>query len=88
MRPLVNYALVELDASPYNNIDVTAKKYDSTQTGILVEFGPNMKQEDRDILIGKRVYWKSMKDLDATFDNNGKKVAFIHVDDLVGYDES
>lgn len=88
MRPLANYILVELDSSPYSNIDVTAKQYDSTQTGVVVELASNFKQEDRDALIGKKAYWKAMKDLDATFEKDGKKFAFIHMEDMVGYDEA
>lgn len=83
MRPLPEYVLVELDNSPYSNIDVTAKKYDTTQTGIVLDYA-----EHSHIKAGCRIYWKAMKDLDATFDKDGKKVAFININDVVGYDEA
>lgn len=83
LRPLNGRLLVQLDSSEYGEILTTKKEYESTQSGIVIDSGDSPKGKD---LFGFRVFWLEYKDSDATFDYNGKKLAFIDYKDIVGYE--
>lgn len=94
LKPLPGRVLVEI-REQYNHVAVTQQKYDTRTSGVVVEMAYLWKKDDPltqdEIQIfypkpGQLVFWEEYKD-GAVIERNGKKYAFIKIDDLDGYED-
>lgn len=85
LKPLPGHALVEL-REEYEHLATAEKKYDTRTSGILkkINVTPNFKEAD--FVINTRVFWEEYKD-GKMIERDGKKYAFIKIEDLTGYED-
>jgi len=94
LKPLPGRILVELNEK-YEHVATTEQKYDTRTSGIcislnIVKLSSMDAKEMSDMyspLIGRRVFWEEYKD-GAVIERDGKKYAFIKVEDLDGYEDA
>lgn len=91
LKPLPGHVLVEL-RDTYEHIATTQQKYDTRTSGICISYVAylNNKAEldywDKHDPRNKRVFWEEYKD-GAVIEREGKKYAFIKLEDLTGYED-
>lgn len=96
LTPLPGRILVEL-CDRYEHVATTEQKYDTRTSGICIDVGPTpynlvgkVSPDEFDSaaqgLKGKRVFWEEYKD-GAVIEREGKKYAFIKIEDLDGYED-
>lgn len=93
LKPLPGHVLVEL-REKYEHVAVTEQKYDTKTSGICVAVGYVPREIANDVvelepylpIPGKRVFWEEYKD-GAVIERDGKKYAFIKIEDLDGYED-
>lgn len=83
LRPFAGRILVEI-REKYTHVATTAQKYDTKTSGTVAAVSDDDDFEYED-LIGKLVFWEEYKD-GAVIERDGKKYAFIKIDDLDGYE--
>lgn len=96
--PINASVLVELSKSPYGDIPVPDKKYDSRTEGKVIAISDTLQEKNRlanalpaphnqswDHLIGKTVYWEEYKD-GIRAEDGDKTYAFIKFEDIRGYE--
>lgn len=100
LKPLPGRILVEL-REKYEYVATTEQKYDTKTSGICVDFMIDNRtwvvhETDFDLgalrkfytaLKGKLVFWEEYKD-GAVIERDGKKYAFIKIEDLDGYEDA
>lgn len=98
LKPLPGRILVEL-REKYEYVATTEQKYDTKTSGICVDmelpyaflkdFPAQVLQaliSEMEKLKGKLVFWEEYKD-GAVIERDGKKYAFIKIEDLDGYED-
>lgn len=95
LKPLPGRILVEL-REKYQHVATAEQKYDTKTSGICLEYsykvGDNERLAANDIrtlytrIKGKLVFWEEYKD-GAVIERDGKKYAFIKIEDLDGYED-
>lgn len=88
MRPLSGYVLVQMDSSKYKHAITEEKKYDTSQTGVIVAVGDRDTADmfGEELQPGTKVFYRAFTDQDALFERDDKKFAFIKYKDIVGVD--
>lgn len=84
LTPLDGVVLVELGSSPFGNIPVPEKKYDSRTEGVIVALPVEKVGE---LQIGLKVFWEEYKDT-VRAKQDDKEYAFIKIEDIRGYEAS
>lgn len=79
LEPIGDTALVEVSPS-YKYAVTPDQRYSSATSGKVISVG----NDDYDMLVGKLAYWEEYKDGTRT-ELNGKKYAFIKLEDIRGY---
>ena len=92
LKPLPGRVLVEI-REKYQNVATPDQKYDTKTSGILLDFlvdngiwsihNVDFEQNFYGDKIGSLVFWEEYKD-GATIERDGKKYAFIKIEDLDG----
>lgn len=93
LKPLPGRVLVEI-REKYAHVAMTEQKYDTKTSGICLKFYRVFKSEDDnptlhnlyDNLPGKLVFWQEYKE-GQIIERDGKKYAFIKIEDLDGYED-
>lgn len=99
LKPLPGRVLVEI-REKYQNVATPDQKYDTKTSGVLLDFLLDNRawaihKADFDLgalrefysgKIGKLVFWEEYKD-GAIIERDGKKYAFIKIEDLDGYED-
>lgn len=96
LKPLPGRILVEL-REKYQHVATADQKYDTKTSGICIEAAavighpyPAMLASDVETcyvsLKGKLVFWEEYKD-GAVIERDGKKYAFVKIEDLDGYED-
>ncbi len=98
LKPLPGRILVEL-REKYEHVATAEQKYDTKTSGIcvasasIVLMHTNLPlevaqayDEGMDNMVGKLVFWEEYKD-GAVIERDGKKYAFIKIEDLDGYED-
>lgn len=95
LKPLPGRVLVEI-REKYEHVTMTEQKYDTKTSGIFLRFiidGRTLSDSERktvrtfyDGLVNKIVFWEEYKD-GAVIERDGKKYAFIKIEDLDGYED-
>jgi hypothetical protein len=91
LKPLPGRILVEL-REKYAHVATTEQKYDTKTSGICIDyFLPDNASDDlkhlfNDTVLMKLVFWEEYKD-GAIIERDGKKYAFIKIEDLDGYED-
>jgi co-chaperonin GroES (HSP10) len=88
LKPLPGRILVEL-VDKYTHVATTEQKYDTNTAGICIKVHTlgTESYEDRYFEIpGKLVFFEEYK-AHATIERDGKKYAFVKIEDLDGYED-
>lgn len=92
LKPLPGRVLVEI-REKYQNVATPDQKYDTKTSGICINVGypygntTRMESEIQYVsLVDKLVFWEEYKD-GAIIERDGKKYAFIKIEDLDGYED-
>lgn len=94
LKPLPGRVLVEI-REKYAHVATTEQKYDTKTSGICVDiyFDNHLGEWTMDDIecsylrvMGKLVFWEQYKD-GAIIERDGKKYAFIKIEDLDGYED-
>ena len=81
--PMSDYILVRLGES-YQNIKVPSKVYETKSNGIVEKVATDLLHS-HEHLVGRRVFWQE-EVAGAPIDRDGVQYAFVHIDDLQGYE--
>lgn len=73
---------VKLDTSPYQTISTEKGEFDSSNTGLVVDFGQYPELEDAHII------WQQFKEKETTFTHEGDQYAIIEYEYIRGVDEA
>lgn len=84
LKPLPGRVLVEI-REKYSHVATTEQKYDTKTSGICVAVGPPDHSYEK-FIKNRLVFWEEYKD-GATIERDGKKYAFIKIEDLDGYED-
>lgn len=85
LTPLPGRVLVELPET-YQNVVAPDQKYATKTSGICVAVARDAEPAHYE-LTGRLVFWEEYKD-GATIERDGKKYAFIKIEDLDGYEQT
>lgn len=74
----------------YSHVATTEQKYDTKTSGVCLKYAAEkpipQKNGVYDYLLGKLVFWEEYKN-SAIIERDGKKYAFIKIEDLDGYED-
>jgi co-chaperonin GroES (HSP10) len=95
LKPLPGRVLVEL-RDKYEHVAVTEEKYQTLTSGVCIDwFAPTGHKDPETIAVldtiynhlpGKLLFWESYRE-GETITRDGKKYAFIKLEDIAGYED-
>jgi co-chaperonin GroES (HSP10) len=95
LEPLPGRVLVEI-REKYSHVATTEQKYDTKTSGICIDwFAPMGHKDEESIAVlntvyehlpGKLVFWQEYRE-GAIIERDGKKYAFIKIEDLDGWED-
>lgn len=94
LLPLPGYALIEV-RDKYAHVATVEGKYDTKTSGVLLDYSMFRRPGDPPVkdmrvvyekMVNKLVYWDEYKS-SPTIDRDGKKYAFVKIEDLQGYED-